>query len=287
MDILEKYGLELSEDTIDKYLLSVEKNLGNYITEDRLLQCFGAIDLTSLECTDTANGMNALADKVCRLAESYPEIPFPAGVCTYPVFSRSLRKTLPQQVKVVAVAGAFPHSQSFIEVKAVECRMAAENGADEIDTVFPLGKFLSGDITGAADEISTMKEAVEDRKLKVILETGSLQSVEDIAKTSLIAMESGADFIKTSTGKTKQSATPSAAIAMCMAIRHFEKKTGRRIGFKAAGGISTPEEAIAYHAIADTILGKDHLSPELFRIGASRLANNLLSRIKGERVSHF
>ena len=192
-------------------------------------------------------------------------------------------------VNIACVSGGFPSSQTFIEVKVAETALAIDDGADEIDMVLSVGKFLSGDFETVCDEIQELKEVVEreNKHLKVILETGALATAENIKKASILAMYSGADFIKTSTGKEKVSATPEAAYVMCQAIKEYYNETGNKVGFKPAGGLSTPEDAIAYYTIVKEILGKEWLTNKLFRLGTSRLANLLLSEVKGKEINFF
>ena len=192
-----------------------------------------------------------------------------------------------KKVKIAVVGGVFPNSQSFVEVKAMECKMAADAGADEIDIVLSLNYFLGKEYNKAADEISQIKRAIGGAHLKVILETGALKEDELIYNASMLAMKAGADFIKTSTGKLEPAATPQAAIVMCKAIKEFHKSTGKKVGFKPAGGIVTPSDAIKYYAIVDTILGSEWLNSNLFRLGASRLANNLLSQMESKEINYF
>ncbi len=286
--LLSKYNFELSTEEIDRILASVEKNLENWMDARRLSQCIGFMDLTSLNSTDTQSKITKLVEKVNGYRSMFPEYELPASICVYPNFAKTVKENLSAgNVRVTAVGGCFPASQSFTEVKVMECRMAVENGADEVDIVIPLNKFLAGDYEGTSNEIKAIREAVRGARLKVILETGTLQSVESAAEASFLAMEAGADFIKTSTGKLEPAATPTAAIIMCTAIRQFYKSTGRKVGFKPAGGIVTCEEAIAYYAIVESILGKEWLTPELFRIGASRLANNILTKLEDNKISYF
>ena len=200
-----------------------------------------------------------------------------------------------KSVHVTAVSGCFPTSQSFLEVKVKECELAVENGADEIDIVLALNSFMAGDFEQARSEIRAMRGAIDDvaarlgRKfvLKVILETGLLVTPENIANASFLAMEEGADFIKTSTGKVSVNATPMAAFVMCECIKAFYGKTGRKVGFKAAGGISTAKDAVGYHSIVKTILGEEWTGKDLFRFGVSRLANSLMSAIEQKTVVYF
>jgi deoxyribose-phosphate aldolase len=189
---------------------------------------------------------------------------------------------------ITSVTGGFPASQTYLEVKMLETAMAVENGADEIDVVISIGEFLNGEYDLMGNEIETLRKEIGDEiTLKVILESGILAEPELIHRAAVIAMLAGADFIKTSTGKASVAATPEAAVVMCEAIRLFAAQTGRKVGFKAAGGISTPEDAALYYTIVQEILGEEWLTPERFRIGASSLANNLLSAIEGNPVHYF
>jgi deoxyribose-phosphate aldolase len=218
----------------------------------------------------------------------YSNIPNVAAICVYPNFVSVVKEKLSaRNVKIAAVAGAFPTSQTFRSIKVTECKMAIEAGADEIDIVIPVGAFLGNDFAMVADEIREIKEAIGQKQLKVIVESGLLGDYEQIFKASMIAMDAGADFIKTSTGKTTISATPEAAFVICHAISDFYAETGIRVGFKAAGGIVNPADAFNYYQIVNFCLGEDWLNNTLFRIGASRLANNLLSEISGCRIDHF
>ncbi|MBE3084613.1 MAG: deoxyribose-phosphate aldolase, partial [Bacteroidetes bacterium] len=218
----------------------------------------------------------------------YSNIPNVAAICVYPNFVSVVKEKLTaRNVKIAAVAGAFPTSQTFRSIKVTECKMAIEAGADEIDIVIPVGAFLGNDFAMVADEIREIKAAIGEKQLKVIVESGLIGDFEHIFKASMIAMDAGADFIKTSTGKTTISATPEAAFVMCRAISYFYSETGIKVGFKAAGGIVNPADAINYFQIVKYCLGEDWLSNTLFRIGASRLANNILTEISGCRIDHF
>ncbi len=273
---------------VEKILKAVHDNLENWNTPKNLALCLSCIDLTTLNTTDTKERVESFASKVNGFKNKFPQYPLPAAICVYPKWSGSVKNILKiDNVKVAAVAGGFPHSQTFLDVKIMECKMAVNEGADEVDVVLPLNLFLAGDIDGTFKEILSMKEAVGDSHLKVILETGAIADMEKIAQASMLAMEAGADFIKTSTGKQEPGATPAAAIVMCNAIKEYYKKSGRKVGFKPAGGISTVKDALCYLAIVDTILGKEWLTPELFRIGASRLANNLLSALEQKTIGYY
>lgn len=256
--------------------------------KEKLERCFSLMDITTLKSEDTPSSVRAFVEKINALSTHYPSCPLPAAICVYPNFASVVRETLRVPVKVAAVAGAFPSSQSFLEVKCLESRMAVENGADEVDIVLALNAFLEGDEERASQEIRAIRQAVgESCHLKVILETGVLADEEKIYRASMLAMESGADFIKTSTGKVPVNATPEAARVMCRAIADYYARTGKKVGFKAAGGISTAEEALQYMQIVEEILGSQWLTPALLRLGVSRLGNSLLSAMMGEKVNYF
>ena len=250
--------------------------------------CFSAIDLTTLSPCDSEESVAAFARRAAEFALDYPEIPNVASICVYPPFVETVGLEIDATpLRITSVAGGFPSSQTFLEVKMLEVAMAVENGADEVDIVLNVGKMLSGSLDEAANEVEVLREESDGATLKVILETGALRTPELIRQASLLAMQAGADFIKTSTGKIDVAATPEAAVVMCHAIKDYYAKSGRQVGFKAAGGIRTAEEAALYYTIVKEILGEEWLTPELFRIGASSLANNLLSAIKGEEIKYY
>ncbi len=245
------------------------------------------VDLTTLNSTDTVASVSAFTEKVNNFPVKFPGISNVAALCVYPNMAQTVRSVLKvPNVYVAAVAGGFPSSMTFTGLKMEEARLAVASGANEIDIVVPLWAFLAGDFETVSTEIAATKKAIGDAHLKVILESGVL-SIDQIWQASLLSMESGADFIKTSTGKLPQAATPEAAFVMCLAIKQYFEETGKKIGFKPAGGIVAPEDAILYLTIVQEILGDEWLNPSLFRIGASRLANNLLEKITGSNVKHF
>ena len=253
-----------------------------------LMSILNLIDLTSLNTTDNKTNIIHLTGKVNSFSGRFSNIPNVAAICVYPNFISVVREKLKvKNVKIAAVAGSFPSSQTFRFIKIVECKMAVDAGADEIDIVFPVGSFLGNDFAAVADEIREIKTTVGNKQLKVIIESGLLGNSELIFKASMIAMDAGADFIKTSTGKVDVSATPEAAFVMCTAISDFYSETGIKVGFKAAGGISKTEDAVKYYQIVKSCLGEDWLNNSLFRIGASRLANNILSDIAGNPGQYF
>lgn len=250
--------------------------------------CYAAIDLTTLSPCDSEQSVAEFARRAAEFTLDYPHLPNVASICVYPPFVETVGLEIDATpLRITSVAGGFPSSQTFLEVKMLEVAMAIENGADEVDVVLNVGKIMSGSLDEAANEIEVLREESEGTTLKVILETGALQSPELIRQASLLAMQAGADFIKTSTGKIDVAATPEAAVVMCHAIKDFYQKSGKRVGFKAAGGIRTAQEAALYYTIVKEILGQEWLTTDLFRIGASSLANNLLSAIEGKEMKYY
>jgi len=250
--------------------------------------CYSAIDLTTLSCNDSVESVTRFARRAVEFYQDYPAIPNVASICVYPPFVETVGLAVDgTPMRITSVAGGFPSSQTFIEVKMLEVAMAVENGADEIDIVLNPGKMLSGALDEAANEVELLRREADGVVLKVILETGALKTPELIRTASLLSMMAGADFIKTSTGKIDVAATPEAAVVMCEAIRDYHAQTGRKVGFKAAGGVRTAEDAALYYTIVEEILGREWLTTDLFRIGASSVANNLLSAIQGIPVKYF
>lgn len=296
MDLLNKYGYALSGEEIASRIKTVEDNLPETAAPDVLKLCFSIMDLTTLKSNDTRASVKALVEKANGVREAFPGYPLPASICVYPNFASVVRdvRCCPE-LHVTTVAACFPSSQSFLDVKVQECRLAVRDGADEIDIVLALNHFLAGEYDAAAEEIVAVRKALDEegekagRKitLKVILETGLLAEPDLIARASFLAMEAGADFIKTSTGKVEVNATPTAALVMCECIRLFNLKTGRKVGFKAAGGISNAKDALEYYHIVASVLGEEWLNKELFRFGVSRLGNSLVSAIEGKAVYYF
>ena len=257
-------------------------------TPEALKLLFNCIDLTTLKTTDSTQSVAEFTERVNAFEEEHPEMPNVAAICVHPNFAPIVRSVLDvSEVNIACVAGGFPASQTFTEVKVAETALAVECGADEIDIVLNVGNFLDGDWEEVCDEIEELKHACRESHLKVILETGALKTAENIRAASILAMHSGADFIKTSTGKEYPGASLEAAYVMCQCIKEYYKETGRMIGFKPAGGVTTTDEALAYYTIVKNILGEQWLDNEYFRIGASRLANNLLSDILGEEIKFF
>ena len=268
--------------------LIAEKYVGENNTEAVKKQLFNCIDLTTLKTEDSEESVLKFTERVNDFDNEYPDLKNVAAICVYPNFAKIVSQSLEvEAVNVACVSGGFPSSQTFTEVKVAETALALADGATEIDIVIPVGKFISGDYEGMCDEIEEIKSICGDHHLKVILETGALKSADNIWKASILAMYSGADFIKTSTGKQEPGATPESAYVMCQAIKAYHEKTGRKVGFKPAGGINSVNDALVYYTIVKEVLGEEWLNNELFRIGTSRLANLLLSEIVGEEVKFF
>ena len=256
-------------------------------TRDVWMQCLHQIDLTTLNGEDTTSKVATMAQLVNDFDGHFPGVPNVAAMCVYPALVETAKEVLTEPIGIAAVAGGFPASQTFIEVKVAEAAMAVAAGATEIDIVISIGKFLDSNYQEVFDEISEIKAAIRDAHLKVILETGILQSAENIYKASILAMAAGADFIKTSTGKVAINATPETTYIMCNAIKDWYNKTGKKVCYKPAGGISTTIEAVQHYTLVKEILGTNWLNNESFRFGASRLANNLLTSIMGSEIKYF
>ena len=284
---LEKYNLEVDGKQVIELVGSAKEKAKKNDVE-ALQKCFNSIDLTTLNATDTLTQAKQMAEKVSNFANVYYDLPNVAAICVYPALVNTVRKNLvDKNVSIAAVTAGFPASQTFVEVKVRESVLAIENGADEVDIVISLGRFLEKDYQFVYDEIAEIKKAVGANRVKVILETGAIKNLQLIRIASLIAMEAGADFIKTSTGKLYDTATPEAACVMCQAIADYNAQNSRKVGIKPSGGISISSEALIYYNIIKSILGNDWLNNRLFRIGASRLANNLLTDIVGLEVEYF
>ena len=295
MNYLEKYAYAPDQEKMGRALEMIASNLENIGSEQVYKDCFSMMDLTTLKTDDTPASVAKLVGKVNAFNETYPEWPLPASVCVYSNFARTVAQERKCDFNITVVSACFPSSQSFLEVKLKECEMAVEQGADEVDIVLALNKFLAEDYEGAAEEIRQVRSCIDavarkqgrQVQLKVILETGLLRTPERIAQASFLAMEAGADFIKTSTGKVDVNATPAAAYVMCECIARYHQVTGKKIGFKPAGGISSAADALCYYSIVSTLLGKEWLNKELFRFGVSRVANSLLAAVEEKTVSYF
>lgn len=287
--VIERYDFNICD---EKVKAAVKKIIQEKVSSNETLEVkkflLGSVELTSLNTTDTEEKILCMVEKVNRYAHEFADLPHVAAVVCYPNFTKLVNQSLEVDgVEITNVSGSFPSSQTFIEVKVAETALALRDGATEIDIVLPVGKFFSEDYEGIADDISELKEVCGERPMKVILETGDLGSFSNIKKASILAMYSGADYIKTSTGKEKVSATPEAVYVMCQAIKEYYDQTGIVIGLKPAGGINTVKDAITYYTIVQEVLGEKWLTNKLFRLGTSRLTNLLMSEVLGKDISFF
>ena len=288
-EALGKYNLDITDEEVKE---AVKKIIAEKVPENDTPEVkrfmFGSIELTTLTTQDSAESVLQLVEKVNKFANEYPQMPHVATVVTYPRFTKLVSESLEVEgVIPTCVSGAFPSSQALIEVKTVETGLAIRDGAENVDIVMHVGEFLSGDYDTVCDEIQQQKETCGEVPMKVILETGDLGSCANIKKAAVLAMYSGADYIKTSTGKEKISATPEAAYVMCQAIKEYYDETGVMVGFKPAGGINSVMDALIYYTIVKEVLGEKWLTNELFRLGTSRLANLLLSELTGVETKFF
>ena len=289
-EVLKKYNFDLDDAQVKA---AVTKLIAEKVPENDTLDVkkflFGSIELTTLKTTDSDESVMAFTERVNQFDAQYPNLPHVATICVYPCFARTVSETLEVEgVELACVSGSFPSSQALIEVKVAETALAVKDGATEIDIVMPVGKFLAGDYDTVCEEISEQKNVCgENVAMKVILETGDLVTGSNIKKASVLSMYAGADYIKTSTGKEKISATPEAAYVMCQAIKEYYDETGIQIGFKPAGGINTVTDALTYYTIVKEVLGEKWLTNKWLRLGTSRLANLLLSEIEGQEVKFF
>ncbi len=286
---LKEYASAWSAERVDEEVARIRKAAERNHNIDVYKFCYSAIDLTTLSCNDSRKSVTAFAEKAAEFYQKYPHIPNVASICVYPSFVETVGLAVDgTPMRITSVGGGFPASQTFLEVKALEVAMAVENGADEVDIVMNVGRMLTGEYDEAANEVEVIRSEMDGEVvLKVIIESGALKTPELIRAASLLSMEAGADFVKTSTGKIDVAATPEAAVVMCQAIRDYYEKTGRKVGFKAAGGVRTAEDAALYYTIVEEILGADWLTTDLFRIGASSAANNILSSIEGHEVKYY
>ena len=286
---LAKYDTQLNDADVQVQVAAlIEKKVPENNTEEVKKFLFNCIDLTTLNTTDSDESVMRFTEKVNRFDDEFPDLKNVAAICVYPNFAQVVKDTLEVEgINIACVSGGFPSSQTFTEVKIAETAMALADGADEIDIVINVGNFLGGNYEEMCQEIEELKQTCRDAHLKVILETGALKTASNIKKASLLSIYSGADFIKTSTGKSEPAATLEAAYVMCQAIKEYYEQTGTMIGFKPAGGISTTADAVKYYCVVKEVLGEKWLTNEYFRIGASRLANNLLSDIWGNPTNFF
>lgn len=288
MKILENYTRKFTEKEVSDYVnktLETSKSIKN---DDNLKFAFNCIDLTSLNSNDTYKKIEQMTLKVNQFKSHFSDMPNVAAICVYPNFVQTVRKNLTvQEIKLASVTGGFPSSQTFLEIKTQETRLCVQRGANEVDMVISVGEFLGEDYPYIYHEIKKLKDASSEAHLKVILETGLLNDYDKIYNASIISMNAGADFIKTSTGKEKIGATPESVYIMCLAIKDYFDKTGIKVGLKPAGGIATPEIALHYITIVKEVLGEQWFNNKLFRIGASSLANKILTEIYKKEINYF
>ncbi|MFZ4582220.1 MAG: deoxyribose-phosphate aldolase [Paludibacter sp.] len=288
-ELFKAYNCNLSDEAVAQdiqKILAEEFNSNN--TVDVYKTCLSLIDLTSLNSTDTTAEIVAMTQKVNNFKTAFPTLPNVGAICVSPSLVKAVSNTLLiPEIGIASVAAGFPMSQTFIEVKVAETALAVLDGATEIDVVISIGKFLEGNYFEVFEELSELKAACREAHLKVIIESGALKSATNIKKASILAMSANADFIKTSTGKIPVAATLEATYVMCSAIKEWYDKTGVKVSYKPAGGIVTTEDAVKHYTLVKHILGEEWLNNKKFRIGASRLANNLLTSIEGKEVKYF
>lgn len=284
-----KFDCQLDDAKVQKAVAAlISDNRAKYDTPETLRYLLTTVELTTLLCTDSDQSVMQMTERVNDFFDEHEDLKPIATICVYPRFAAAVKAALQTEgVRIACVSGGFPASQTFLEVKTIETALAIKDGAEEIDMVLSVGAFQQGDYETCADEISEIKDTCGDVPLKVILETGELQHASDIMKASVLAMYSGADYIKTSTGKVAVAATPEAAYVMCQAIKQYHKETGRWVGFKAAGGIKTPAEAVDFYTIVREVLGQEFIDLGLFRIGTSSLANKLAGAILEEEGKKY
>lgn len=284
-----KYDFNVDEEEVKT---TVQRILDEHYAENDNLEVkkflLSTVELTSLHTTDTEESILAMTEKVNQFDSTYPDLPHVAAICAYPVFTDLIAKSLEVDgVEITNVTGNFPSSQSRMEVKVAETALAIADGATNIDIVLPVGKFLSEDYEGVADDINELKQTCGEVPMKVILETCDLGSLSNIKKAAILSMYAGADYIKTSTGKEKAGATPEGVYVMCQAIKEYYEKTGIQIGLKPAGGINSVRDAVVLYTIVKETLGKQWLTDYWYRMGTSRLTNLLLSDILGKDTKWF
>jgi deoxyribose-phosphate aldolase len=281
-ETFDKFSPLPSEKAISSEVNSLlEKHFKENFTADILKQIHGCIDLAILTSIDTKESVWEMVERIVNDYEgTRPDVPNIAAICVFPLFVDTVKQVLTaQEVKIASVAGGFPSSQTFTEIKIAETAMAVMAGAEEIDVVMNLGYFLEEEYEALTDELSEIKDSCRDAKLKVILETGALAVTENIRKATILAVYSGADFVKTSTGRGYPGATPEAVYSMCKVIKEYADHGGRKVGIKVSGGIKTAEDAVRYYTIVKEILGKEWLNKDLFRIGASALVGDIEKRL--------
>lgn len=286
--LFSKYDMDLDvnqvQQDVKKILLD---NYDKYNQKSIYSQILSMVDITSLNPTDSVKSISEFVEKINKFDSKFEILPHPAAICVYPKFVSTVKDNLIEDLQIASVAGGFPNADTFIEVKVAEVAMAVMEGATEIDVVIPSGMVISGEFEEIFDDLSEIKSACRDAKLKVILETGVLMDPVLIKKAALVAMNAGADFIKTSTGKVSLGATYEAVYIMSKAVSEYNALNNTKVGIKVAGGVSTTEQAVSYYAIVASVCGEEWLNPSLLRFGASRLVNSLISSLSGMEVKYF
>ena len=277
-EVLSKFDLNLNDSVISlKVSDLIGKKYKENNTKEVLSFLYSCIDLTSLNTDDSIESIWKFVEKVNDFEGLRPDVDNVAAVCVYPNFVSAVKEALTADVRIVSVAGGFPSSQTFPEIKVAEVSLAVADGADEIDIVMNVGAFFDDDLETFCNEILELKDACRESTLKVILETGLLKTAFNIKKAAILSIYSGADFIKTSTGKIYPGASFEAVYVMCETIREYYELHNKKIGIKISGGIRTAEDAVKYYTVVKEVLGEEWLTPEYFRLGASSLTNSLLS----------
>lgn len=292
---MDKYqeALAASKVTTDDAVVAAEvkkivENAAQYASPEVYQFLFSSIDLTTLSTEDSVKSVAKFTQRVNDFDNDYPQYKNVAAICVYSNFAEVVKTHLDVPgVDIAVVAGCFPSSQTFQAVKVADVALAVEAGANEVDIVFNVGMYVDGNYEDLCDEIIELKHTAKNARLKVILETGALKTAENIRNASILSLYSEADFLKTSTGKIYPGASLEAAWIMCQCIKEYYEKTGRKVGFKASGGVRTSEDALNYYAVVKEVLGDEWLNQDYFRIGASSLANSLLSSMRGEETKYF
>lgn len=283
-DVLKKHSLTLSDEKVtEKVNKIIADKFAENNTPDVYKRIYSCIDLTTLNTTDSKEDVWKFTEAVNAFEDNDPDLQNVAAVCVFPNFAKTVKEALTVDVKIACVSGGFPSSQTFTEVKIAETALAVADGADEVDVVINVGMFLDNEYEEMCEELTEIKHTCHGAALKVILETGALKSSENIHKASILSLYSGADFLKTSTGKVYPGATLEAAYVMCNAIKSYYEKTGNKAGFKVSGGVSSPEDAVKYYTVVKEVLGEEWCNNSYFRVGTSRLANSLLNEIKDKQ----
>ena len=287
-DALASSAVLSNDAAVAEEVKKIVSHSAKYETEETYRFLFSSIDLTTLSTEDSQRSVAAFTQRVNDFDNDHPDIKNVAAICVYSNFAEVVKTNLDVPgVDIAVVAGGFPSSQTFTSVKIADVALAVADGATEVDVVMNVGMFLDGNFEDLTDELIEMKHNMKGARMKVILETGALKTAEAIKRASVLSLYSDADFIKTSTGKIYPGASLEAAWVMCKCIREYYDRTGRKVGFKAAGGVRTPEDAVKYYAIVKEVLGDEWLCHDLFRIGASSLANAILAKITGTDENYF